>query len=80
MLTFRIDNMVITNFLGARSFGYGVLQEEIAKGNGFPIEKATGEEYYSLSPTKPNGYRRECDFFCTLELHVEKSHQKQYGV
>ena len=52
---FRVDNMVIMNFLGASSAGYDALQSEIAQGNGFRIEKMIGEKFYTLKPSNPNG-------------------------
>ena len=52
---FRIDNMVVMNFLGASSTGYDSLQEEIANGNGFTIGKVGDEKFYTLEPSNPNG-------------------------
>jgi hypothetical protein len=52
---FRIDNMLILNFLGASNTGYTAVMQQIATGSGFTIEKENTDPFYTITPAFSGG-------------------------
>lgn len=48
--TYRIDNMVILNFLGENEANYGRINNLIGSGAGFIVAKQDGNDHYTLTP------------------------------
>jgi hypothetical protein len=48
--SYRIDNMIIMNFLGESSTQYDAILQKIARGDGFTVEKQGADDHYTLRP------------------------------
>jgi len=48
--TYRIDNLVILNFLGQTNAYYTHIRDQIAQGGGFLVEQLGDDDHYTLTP------------------------------
>jgi hypothetical protein len=49
--TYRIDNLVILNFLGLSNTQYGRIRNMISAGTGFTVEKQSTQKHFTLTPS-----------------------------
>jgi len=48
--SYRIDNMIVMNFLGESSTQYDAILQKIARGEGFTVQKLGADDHYTLRP------------------------------